>query len=221
MKRLVILLMMVLSVSLAYGQHRDANQFRRHKSEYRERGDRGRHEKKPGKSHGKNHVKHLDRGGRHADPHHGSQKVLKHHHGGPRAEVYCTGDWQELWNGRHVRLKMNQVCIFRKNGDELLRGDEVILLPLGSYCVRKGDTWRIYDEDGNWFTGISSHYVIEQLWNGCYVYERDGKFYVADEQGSRIFNVWGDWVELMDNGLFRCHRNDRNYYYDKYGNQRD
>ena len=174
--------------------------------------------------------RHKDNAG-HKDVHHGKKHKGPHNfvkpenHGGPRVdfrrEVYCNEDWQELWNGRHVRLKMNQVWIYKRNGDDLLHGDEVILLPLGSYCVRRGDLWHIYDEDGDWLTGISSPRVIEQLWNGCYLYERGGRYYVADERGDRIFNVWGEWVELMDNGLFRCHRNRRNYYYDKFGNQRE
>lgn len=208
--------MVLLSVSYAYaqpprgGSHREGP-----RSEYRDHGHRGHkkgHKGGPKDSH-RDGPKDVHKGG--------GPKGVVHHHGGPRRPIQCTGDWQELWNGRHVRLKMNQVWICRKNGDEFLRGDEVILLPLGSYCVRRGDLWHIYDEDGDWFTGISSRYEIEQLWNGCYLFERDGKFYVANEEGDRIFGVWGDWVELMDNGLFRCHRNGRNYYYDKAGNQRD
>jgi hypothetical protein len=43
---------------------------------------------------------------------------------------------------------------------------------------------------------------------------------VADASGDRISGIWGDHVELMDNGMYRCTRNGRNYFYDERGNER-
>lgn len=194
---------------------------------------------------------------------HGPKQGMGMQHGGPqhhqgphdmhRRDVYCTQDWQELWNGRHVRLQGGKVRICKRDGDILLRGDEVILVPSGSYLVRNGSDWRVYDEDGDrtsihgdeilaWHDGfycarqsgtwrvydsdgdrlfgLWSNQYIEQLWNGCFLYQRDSRFYVADRHGDRIFNVWGDDITLMDNGLFRCRKNGHYYYYDIDGNEK-
>ena len=136
------------------------------------------------------------------------------------AEVPCIGDWQELWNGRHVRLKNDKVYIYASDGDRLFWGDEIVLLSSGTYKVRNGDWWRLYDADGDRLGTIWSHDFIELLPNGCYLYRTNDWYYVADERGERIHSIWGDRVELMRNGLFRCHRNDRFYYYDDRGNER-
>ena len=189
--------------------------------------------------------------------HAGPQQGPAHHQQGPhdmgRHEVYCNQDWQELWNGRHVRLQGGKVRICKTNGNVLLRGDEVILTHSGEYLVRNSYEWRLYDEDGDrtsvhgeeilcWQGGfycvrqngtwrvydhdrsrvynVWSNQYIEQLRNGCFLYQRDNRFYVADRHGDRIFNVWGEEVELMQNGLFRCRKNGRFYYYDIDGNER-
>lgn len=158
----------------------------------------------------------------------GHKTVQKHHpkHHGKHVkmiplEVACVGDWQELWNGRHVRLMNGRVCIYEADGDRILWGDEIVLLSSGKYKVRSGDWWRLYDEDGDRFGTIWSHDFIDLLPNGCYLYRTNDWEYVADERGERIHSIWGDKVELMQNGLFRCHRNDRFYYYDARGNERN
>lgn len=118
--------------------------------------------------------------GNHSGHHHGPN-----HHEEPLREVHCTGDWQELWNGCHVRLRFDKVYIYTPSGDRVLSGDAVVLLPNGYYNVKKGEYWRIYDP-----------------------------------KGDRVFNVWGDRVELMENGIFRCYRNGLVKYYDVRGNER-
>ena len=64
-------------------------------------------------------------------------------------KVYCTQDWQQLWNGNHVRIKGDIVIICKQNDDILIKGDEVILLPTGNYLVRNGNDWRVHNEDGD------------------------------------------------------------------------
>ena len=50
---------------------------------------------------------------------------------------------------------------------------------------------------------------------------RSGGFWrVYTEHGDRLGNVWGDSVELMRNGLFRCIRAGIIHYYDMDGNER-
>lgn len=211
----------------------------------------GKHHKKD--FHGKGHYEAQHK------PHkaHKTHKPAKPHKGHGKMvppEVVCKGDWQELWNGRHVRLLNDKVYICDADGDRLLWGDEVILLSSGNYMVRSGDYWRIYRHDGDrtsiygneilcWENGtycvrlsemwrvydaagdrvgnVWSQDYIELLPNGYYLYVMSDRYYVADDRGERVFNVWGDSVELMKNGLFRCRRNGRYYYYDAAGNERN
>ena len=50
---------------------------------------------------------------------------------------------------------------------------------------------------------------------------RNGDFwYVLTEYGVRLGNVWGDFIELMPDGIFHCQRAGINFYYDQYGNER-
>ena len=108
-----------------------------------------------------------------------------HHHGHTQREVYCQNDWQQLWNGRHVRRFADRIWICNYEGDRILSGDRVILLPSGLYMVLNGGFWRI-----------------------------------LDREGERIFNLWGDEIELLANGIFRCRRGGRDFYYDERGNRR-
>ena len=168
-------------------------------------------------------------------------------------EVPCTEEWQELWNGCHVRLISGEVNIYDRNNYRITWGDEIMLLPSGYYKVRRGDTWRIYEQDGDWTSlfgdeilvwwngtycirkaglwrvydsngdwlgSVNSWDYIELLWNGCYLYKSAGNYFVADEKGERIFNIWGDEVTLMDNGLFRVRRGSWIHYYDIKGEER-
>ena len=172
MKRLIIILLLATLAGSAYGQHYDG----------RPRKDEHRKEQSHRPSKKKVEPKH--RPDRHDGPARGVRS-----HGGKHdvlRDVACVGDWQELWNGCHVRLKTDRVHIYTHDGDRLLSGDAIVLLWNGCYKVRVGDFWHVHDR-----------------------------------KGDRIFNVWGDSVELMRNGIFRCYRNGRYYYYDSHGDQRE
>lgn len=231
MKKILILLLVLLTSGSAYGQHHDA----------RVRKDRHRKEQM-----------HNPRNRDHKPDRRKAGRKMENRWGNGPREVPCTQEWQELWNGCHVRLIGNRVCIYDDRDDRIISGEAVSLMPSGDYKVRLGDYWRIYTSRGDWtaiygteiyawehgfycvrqsdmwrvYTRdgdrlmIWSREHISQLWNGCFLYEQGGKYYVADEKGDRIFNVWGDSVDLMDNGLFRCSRGGRYYYVDREGNSR-
>ena len=209
MKRYLILLAVSLSAITAYGQGYGGRQTP-------PQGPPPKQAPAPNKPNGQYH----------GQPH-GQQHVANQHPhilpDGPgrssRQLVYCTEDWQELWNGRHVRIKGGKVRICKRNDDVLLKGDEVILIYSGNYLVRNGSDWRVYDEDGD-RTFIHGREIL--VWPDEYycVRQTDDRWRVYDRNGDSVFNVWGEEIELMHNGLFRCVKNGRVYFYDKDGNQR-
>ena len=172
---------------------------------------------------------------RHNDPHHpGHQRterarprpstsVRGNHRGhaevvAPQVDVPCVREWQALWNGCHVRLSEFRVKVLDHYGSTVVSGEEITLLRNGSYLVRNGDIWRIYDWRGS-HTSISGHDIV--LWpNGLYCVRFGSSWRVYTPEGSRLVSVWGDRVELMRNGLIRCERAGRFYYYDERGNER-
>ena len=156
------------------------------------------------------------------NPHQGSRVSprSRHAHFEPARpkDIPCTYEWQELWNGCHVRLSEFRVNILDRDGSRVVSGEEVVLLGNGSYLVRNGDIWRIYDWRGG-FTTISGHEI--HLWpNGLYLVRFSSSWRVFNPRGDRLTNVWGDRVELMANGLIRCKRAGRYFYYDEAGNER-
>ena len=184
-------------------------------------------EKQGDSRHDRHHDRHDDHyNDRHHEPRHNphqSSRVnprSRHAHLEPARplETPCVHEWQELWNGCHVRISDIRVKVLDREGNRVVSGEEVVLLGNGSYMVRTGDTWRIYDWRGG-FTIISGHEI--HLWpNGLYLVRFSSSWRVYNPAGDRLTNVWGDRVALMPNGLIRCDRAGRFFYYDEAGNER-
>ena len=122
-----------------------------------------------------------------------------------------------LWNGCRVRRNLDFISVYGRNGNRIIWGNEVILLPSGYYKVRMNNVWRIFDAIGNQLS-VWSWEFVDQLWNGFFIALLNDSYYVYNRAGDRVMNLWGDEVILMDDGRFRCLRNGRYYYYDEYGN---
>ena len=222
MKRILILLLLVLTASGAYGQHYDGRQK---KDEHRKEQSHKPSNKKIQSKHGSDdrRMQRHDEGPARASHSRGDRHVGEARHGnahrGPaHREIACVEEWQQLWNGCHVRIIGSQVYVYDDRDDRIIGGDEVYLLPNGKYKVRKGSYWRIYEKNGD-MTFVSGDEI--RYWHpGYYAVRSGGSWHVCDAKGDRIFGVWGDSVELMDNGIFRCSRGGHYYYYDSEGNQR-
>ena len=145
MKKIVVILAMMLATFSVSAQHHGH--------------DKGRHD-------GPSHREHFEQrkgrpGERHFDTPHG--------YSGPRqmrSEIHCTHDWQELWNGCHVRLKVGRVYVYDRN-DRVLWGDEIILLPNGCYKVRNGSFWHVYTHNGDRLNNVWGDFV-ELMPNGLF-----------------------------------------------------
>ena len=133
-------------------------------------------------------------------------------------KTYCVKDWQELWNGCHVRIHQGRVSVLTLTGERVVRGDEVVLLPSGYYLLRNMDNWQVYDPLGSAKTIFGEEIIA---WPNGLFCVRHGEFWtVYDSDGDRVGNAWGDRVELLDNGLICCERSGMYFYYDRQGNER-
>ena len=117
-----------------------------------------------------------------------------------------------------MRLSLDRVCIHEADGDKLLSGDEVTLLPSGRYKVRSGNIWRVFESNGD-RTQISGEEIIPWQ-DGRFAVRFGDNWHVYTTGGDRVPNVWGESVGLMSNGLIRCKRNGTLHYYDDEGNER-
>ncbi len=136
-----------------------------------------------------------------AQPHHGRHGGFGHRYGGrpgrfehlhgnierrqvqPRFEVRCVRDWQELWNGCHVRIKLDRISIYNAQGDRLIWADEVSLLPSGLYKVRNGEFWYIYSSAGNRLGNVWGD-AIDVIPNGLFRCYRAGMLFYYDSLGN-------------------------------------
>ena len=132
---------------------------------------------------------------------HGHYRGDRHGRHRHDTEVPCATEWQELWNGCHVRLLNDKVYIYDYSGDRITWGDEVILLPSGYYKIRRGEWWRIYEEDGD-STSLYGEEII-CWWNGTYCIYKGGGWRVYDDDGDWLGSVWSrDYIELLWNGCY-------------------
>ena len=200
MKKIVIILLMMLATAGAYGQghhgHRDSHRDSRHRTEnvHRDNHHRG--------NRGNRHSNHNGRGRGYNVP----------------DELECTYEWQELWNGCHVRLLGDRVHIVNRRGDTVVSGDRVFLTSNGRYEVKNGGVWSVRDADGG-FTTLSGMDIF--YWSEGFYGIKVGSFWrLYDEDGDFVGNVWGEHLTLYQNNLIRAERNGRYYYYDYEGNER-
>lgn len=95
-----------------------------------------------------------------------------------RKAVWCTEDYQDLWNGYYVRLTNGRVYV--KNGSStVLYGDEVALLYNGCYKVKQGNLWYLYDANGDKVSGVYGEEILYYPFN-----------YVACKKSSSVWYIY-------------------------------
>lgn len=119
---------------------------------------------------------------RHYRPHHDRGR----HRHGRRADILCVRDWQQLWNGCHVRVTQFGVSILDRRDRRILRGDEIILLSSGDYKVRSGGFWRIHNERGDRLVNVWGD-SVELMRDGLYCCIRAGITHYYDLNGNERY----------------------------------
>ena len=176
MKKFVVISLMMLSALTVSAQHHNhrSGHHSGHHATYERRDDR----------HHDNH-RHDDR--RYDDRHHGGPQYSapkgRSGYGQMRHEIRCVQDWQELWNGCHVRTRVGRISVYNRRGDRLIWGDEVILLPSGCYKVRNGSFWHVHSPGGDRISNLWGD-IVELLPGGGFRCYRAGQFFYYDAWGN-------------------------------------
>lgn len=176
MKRFFIFLATILLAVSVSAQHHD------HHAGYRSGPQGGRHVRYENRhdqhrGHGRdprNDRRYEPRGG-HGKGHSG--------HGNMRPDIPCTRDWQELWNGCHVRIKLDRVSVYNRRDDRIIWGDEVFLLGNGCYKVRNGGFWYVHGPDGSRLSSVWGDFV-NLMPNGLFHCRRAGMDFYYDVRGN-------------------------------------
>ena len=164
MKKIVIILLMMLATAGAYGQghhgHRDSHRDSRHRTENVHRGNHHRG----------------NRGNRHSNHHGRGYNVPE--------ELECRYEWQELWNGCHVRIKLDKIYIYDAYDTKVVSGDKVILLPNGLYKVYNGAFWHVHAPSGERVSNIWGD-EVDLMSNGVFRCYRAGSYVYYDPDGRK------------------------------------
>ena len=182
MKKVVVILVMMLAAVSVSAQHHGNDKGRHNAPQHREHFEQRKGG--PGERHfGSYRDQHFShdnghRGGGHFDAPHGHSGHGHH----MRPEVRCVQDWQELWNGCHVRLKVGRVYVYDRD-DRVLWGDEIVLLPNGFYKVRNGSFWHVYTYNGDRLGNVWGDFV-ELMPNGLFHCSRAGLSLYYDIRGN-------------------------------------
>ena len=95
-----------------------------------------------------------------------------------RKAVWCTEDYQDLWNGCYVKLTNGKVYV-KDGSSTVLYGDEVALLYNGCYKAKQGNMWYLFDSEGDKVSGVYGEEILYYPFN-----------YVACKKGSGVWYVY-------------------------------
>ena len=99
-------------------------------------------------------------------------------------DIPCVQDWQELWNGCHVRIKLDKIYIYDPYDTKVVSGDEVILLPNGLYKVYNGAFWHVHAPNGERVSNIWGD-EVDLMSNGVFRCYRAGSYVYYDPDGRK------------------------------------
>ena len=102
-----------------------------------------------------------------------------------RKVEWCTEDYQDLWNGNHVRRYNGRIYV--KNGSStVVYGDEIGLLYNGCYKVKQGSNWYLFDADGDKVGGVYGEEILYYPFNYVACKKSSGVWYVYRCNGEKL-----------------------------------
>ena len=135
-----------------------------------------------------------------------------------RKIVWCTENYQDLWNGNYVRITNGRVYV-KDGSSTVVYGDEIGLLYNGCYKVRNGNTWYLYDADGDKVGGVYGEEILYYPFN--YVACKKGRnlWYVYRCNGEKLsfYSEVSPWI--CSNECWIVQQGSRQYGIDQNGNK--
>ena len=102
-----------------------------------------------------------------------------------RKTVWCEENFQDLWNGAYVRLTNGRVYV--KDGSHtVLYGDEIGLMYNGFYVAKNGNTWYLYDADGDKVGGVYGDQILYYPFNYVACQKNNNLWYVYRCSGEKL-----------------------------------
>ena len=102
-----------------------------------------------------------------------------------RKAVNCTEDYQDLWNGNYVRITNGRIYV--KNGySTVVYGDQIALLYNGCYKVKQGNTWYLFDADGDRVGGVYGSEILYYPFNYVACQKNENLWYVYRCNGEKL-----------------------------------
>jgi len=95
-----------------------------------------------------------------------------------RKAVWCTDNYQDLWNGCYVKQTNGKVYVY-DGSSYVVYGDEIALLYNGYYKVKHNNMWYLYDPQGSKIGGVYGEEICYYPFN-----------YVACKKSSNLWYVY-------------------------------
>ena len=96
-----------------------------------------------------------------------------------RKTVWCEDNYQDLWNGCHVRISNGGRVYVKDGSSTVVYGDEIGLLYNGCYIAKQGATWYLFDAEGDRVGGVYGEEILYYPFN-----------YVACKKSSNLWYVY-------------------------------
>ena len=118
-----------------------------------------------------------------------------------RKAVFCTDNYQDLWNGCYVKTSGRTIYIYR-GSSSILYGDEINVLYNGYYRVRRGNTWYLADEDGDLVSGIYGKEILYYPFGYVTVQRSSGYWDIYHCSGRKLETYSYEIPAMFGNGCF-------------------
>ena len=135
-----------------------------------------------------------------------------------RKTVWCEENYQDLWNGCHVRFSNNRVYV-KDGSSTVVYGDEIGLLYNGYYIVKNGSTWYLHEPDGDKVGGVYGQTILYYPFNYVACQKGENLWYVyrCDGEKMSFYSDVSPWI--CSNEYWIVQQGSKQYGIDRNGNK--
>ena len=135
-----------------------------------------------------------------------------------RKAVFCTDNYQDLWNGCYVRTSGSRIYIYQ-GSSSILYGDEINLLYNGYYRVKRDNTWYLADPEGELVSGIYGKEILYYPFGYVTVLRSSGYWDIYHCSGRKLDCYSYEDPRILYNGCFLIKQGNKWYAVDSDGDK--